>query len=662
MQIKSLTNKIDGQIYTGEYIEHDQYTSVHYYGRDSKNEKCEWVIERAIPYFYKDNVDGLIKDRTKVKKVSFNYPKETYQLRNQFKFTYEADIPFTRRMLIDNLDEELYIEPKVVYFDIETNRENEIICLSAMTNDNKEFYEDQDIVPKFLKFIQGYDIITSWTDFDLNILEKYTKIPSDIYYLDLMLAFKNLWKEPIKNYKLETVAPLVGLEKINIKPLRPHELNNIELWLYNRRDTEILKELDKKFNIINYFVSLGALCKCELSDTFTATTITDILILRELKNRNLVIKTKQRSDRETYEGAYLYIQPGRYDNVSVWDFASLYPSIIISYNMSFETIDGSGDLRASNGVCFKSNPKGIVPYLCENLLKERRRLKQLYKETNDKKYDLQQRALKVCVNAIYGQFAYPNSRIFNSVIAESITAVGRDVIQYVKNELDRLGYHVIYSDTDSLFIADDTNENTKEVIANIVDTYAKENGINRYLSMDFEGRWDRIFLKAKKHYIMFKEPDIYKIRGLGIVRGDTSQFQKDIEDYVMKSLLNDVKKTDMIRNVSAMISNIEKYDLEYIGFPRGIDKEKAYKVTTQSHRALDYTKKYLGDVDYEDSFLILYIRRVPAGLPSTDVLAIPSDRSKLKGFVIDYETMITKSIERVRPYITASLNDFLEEN
>ena len=111
-----------------------------------------------------------------------------------------------------------------------------------------------------------------------------------------------------------------------------------------------------------------------------------------------------------------------------------------------------------------------------------------------------------------------------------------------------------------------------------------------------------------------------------------------------------------------MISNIEKYDLEYIGFPRGVKKDKVYKVVTQSHRALDYTNKYLGGVDYEDSFLILYIKRTPSNLPDTDVLAIPLDKSKLEGFEIDYDTMVKKSIERVKPFITVSLNDFLEEN
>lgn len=664
MQIKNLTNVIDGQIYKGEYIEYEnQYTSVYYYGRDSKGEKCKWVIEKAIPYFYVDNVDGLIKDKSEVKRIEYTYPRETYQLRNHYKYTYEADVPFTRRMLIDNLDKELYIEPKVVYFDIETNRNDEIICLSAMTNDDKEFYEEgPNIVSKFIEFIQDYDIITSWTDFDIKILEKYINIPSDICYIDLMMAFKNLWKDPIKNYKLETVAPLVGLEKINIKPMRPEELNKVELWLYNRRDTEILKELDKKYNIINYFASLGSFCGCELSDVFTSTSLIDILVLRELKHRNLVMRTKQFSKREEYEGAYTFVQPGRYENVSVWDFTSLYPSIIISYNISFETLDSSGNLKTSNGICFKEEPKGIIPSLCENLLEERKRLKKLYKETNDVKYDLQQKAIKVCVNAIYGQFAYPNSRIFNSVIAESITAVGRDVIQYVKEELTKLGYNVVYSDTDSLFIANDKDENTKEVIDKIIDSYAKEYNINSYLRMDFEGKWDKAFLKAKKHYILFKEPDIYKIRGLGIVRGDTSQFQKDIEEYIMKSLLDDVKKIDMVKKVSEMISNIEKYDLEYIGFPRGVKKDKVYKVVTQSHRALDYTNKYLGGVDYEDSFLILYIKRTPSNLPDTDVLAIPLDKSKLEGFEIDYDTMVKKSIERVKPFITVSLNDFLEEN
>lgn len=657
MQSLRLDKEINGQIYHGKYEYTGDKLTTYFYGRDEDDNKVCWYVDDHKPYFYVSNNDGLVKNLEELSKVEFNDPKEYNKLKYKYPYHYEADVSYTQRVLIDKLHDEKLVYPKVVYFDIETNDKMDIISISAMTNDNKEFYNTS--IDGFVDFIRDYDIITSWSDFDKKVLDKYVEIP-EVYYFDLLKAFRYLWKKPIRNFKLETVAKIIGMEKIPIKPLLPQDLNSTELWIYNRTDTEIIKELDKKFNIINYYVALAYICKSEIEDTFNTTSVVDVLLLRELRNRNKAIRSKRYYERDSYEGAYVYAKPGRYENVTVWDFSSLYPSIMISYNMSFDTIDACGNIEVGN-VHFKSDEKGLIPIILTDLRNKRLEAKRIYKETKDEKYNIKQQGLKTIINGIYGQFGYPQSRFYNPVIASSVTKVGRSIIQYVQSRMNEFGFEVVYADTDSLFIQGG-DEGLSVLIDSVIDEFAMKNNLKDHLfNMEFEGVWDKCYIKSKKQYILYNEKEnILKPVGLGIVRGDTSKLQKDIELLVMKGLLNNKSKLEIHSEVSNILSKIQEYDLEYIGFPKKVFKDKEYKVKTISHRALEYTNKYLGGVDNDEDFLLLYIKSVPLGYEDTDVLAVPSDKSKLDGFKIDYDLMSTKSIQRIKDLILISLNDFEE--
>lgn len=659
---------IDGQIYHGSYVIENRKTIVTFYGR-TKSGKKNWVIDDFKPYFYftENDKDDFCIDISKTKKLECAFPFEVIGLRTN-KNSYEADIPFTRRVLMDVLESEVYISPKIVYFDLETSRKKDkIISCSAYTNDDKIFYkvgEEADITSEFIKFIKDYDIITSWSDFDKKELDrKNIKLPQDILYLDLLKLFRKLWHHPIQNRKLKTVAKLVNLDKINIYPKLPEDLNESELQVYNMRDSEILKVLDEKLNIIDYFTLLASKVGCEIEDTITSSVVDDILILKECRKQKKTLKTKlytEKSKKEGYQGAYVFANSGLYEHVIVYDFSSLYPSIIISANISFDTFDINGQVELENGTKFTTDKVGILPLILKRMINERQKLKEQFKLTDDKKYDIQQYGLKTSViNALYGMLGFSGSRIYNPVLAEAVTLVGRNMIKYVKDYLENLGFQVIYGDTDSLFVvtATDIENEINEIIKNYVET---QKLVNQF-KVEKQDTYDKVYIKKKKNYILFKEPDIYLTKGLGMIRGDTSDFQKELEFMVMKDLLRGVPKKELALKASHMLVDVENQSLDYLGFPKKINLSKTYKVKTMASRAVDYTKKYIGNVEYEDDFKVLPIRRVPQNLPKTDVIALPLDLKTVENFEFDYDTIAQKSISRIKSLITLELSDFFDD-
>ena len=180
--------------------------------------------------------------------------------------------------------------------------------------------------------------------------------------------------------------------------------------------------------------------------------------------------TAQYRDNESgYEGAYV-MRPaegmGILRNVHVADFASLYPSIIITWNMSLETrkdmpVNGPiapGHARSPlNGVTFEVERDGILPEALRTMIKMR-------KVYNDKKsaeppgtdawksYDRISTAYKVAANSFYGVLGTTNSRFYVRAIAESVTKCGRWLIESTISEARRWKLETVYGDTDSVFV------------------------------------------------------------------------------------------------------------------------------------------------------------------------------------------------------------------
>ena len=170
-----------------------------------------------------------------------------------------------------------------------------------------------------------------------------------------------------------------------------------------------------------------------------------------------------RANAEDNEGGYVR-EPeiGLHENLVQFDFRSLYPSIIISKNISPDVmvlgkVDNEEEYNISpeHGLKFKKQPKGFIPSVIDKILQERFRIKREMKasedETEKKALDVQQQAIKRLANTMYGIYGFPRFRWYSFECAKAITSWGR---QYIKSSIkiaEEYGFYAIYADTDGFY-------------------------------------------------------------------------------------------------------------------------------------------------------------------------------------------------------------------
>lgn len=260
----------------------------------------------------------------------------------------------------------------------------------------------------------------------------------------------------------------------------------------------------------------------------------------------------QKRRRVTYVGGYVKEpEAGLHENIAVIDFASLYPTIVSSFNVSIETLNcdcckGDGYKVPGLSYWFCKKKKGFESEIIKELLLKRwelkKKLKKLKKGTLE--YNIlnaRQFALKTVANASYGYYAFPASKWYSKECAESITALGRDLIKRILKIAEGAGFKPIYCDTDSAFLK--MEHKTKKDVLNFLEKVNKElPGIMRLDLEDFYVRG--IFIPrgvapgtAKKRYALIDERGNLKIRGLEKVRRDWSRVAKETQEEVLRLVL-----------------------------------------------------------------------------------------------------------------------------
>ncbi|MEN4006953.1 MAG: DNA-directed DNA polymerase [Methanobacteriaceae archaeon] len=163
----------------------------------------------------------------------------------------------------------------------------------------------------------------------------------------------------------------------------------------------------------------------------------------------------------TYVGGYVKDpEKGLHENIVSFDFKSLYPSIIISKNISPDTII-TGDSEEEHYTApevphnFRKEPQGFIPSIIGDLLKERAKIKSLMKKTDDtvekRILNVQQEALKTLANSMYGVYGYARFRWYSHECADAVTAWGRDYIKKTMKKAEEYGFKTIYADTDGFY-------------------------------------------------------------------------------------------------------------------------------------------------------------------------------------------------------------------
>ena len=317
-------------------------------------------------------------------------------------------------------------------------------------------------------------------------------------YLDLYKKFTYTNQE---SYRLDYIAQVeLGQKKLDhseFDTFKDFYTNGWQKFVeYNIIDVELVDRLEDKMKLIELALTMAYDAKVNYADVFYQVRMWDNIIYNYLKKRNIVIPPKERSDKdEKYAGAYVKEpKPGRYDWVVSFDLNSLYPHLIMQYNISPETLRETRCASASverilnqetevdsqyatcaNGAQYTKKIRGFLPELMEKMYNERvifkRRMidaKKKYEKTPTPDLVKEiarcnniQMAKKISLNSAYGAIGNQYFRYYKLANAEAITLSGQVSIRWIENKMN--GYinkilgteevdYVIASDTDSIYL------------------------------------------------------------------------------------------------------------------------------------------------------------------------------------------------------------------
>ena len=403
-----------------------------------------------------------------------------------------------------------------------------------------------------------------------------------------------------ENYRLETVAKeLLGKTKLISKDNKVEEIerqfreDKESLAKYNLEDAQLVYQILEKTELIDLVIQRSMLTGMPIDRVNASIASLDSLYIREAIRRKLVVPSGKFSVKErSITGGYVMSsKPGIYDNILVFDFKSLYPSVMMTFNIdpySFREKKEKNCIESPNKAYFK-NEDAIIPQLLESLFKERAKAKQQKKE-------LSSQAIKITMNSMFGSMASPASRFFNMKIANAITHFGQFLIKLTAKKMEEMGYEVIYIDTDSCFLNPKTdskekaNKIGKQIEIEINSFYKKyiKEKYNREskLELEFEKNYIKFLMPkirggeqgAKKRYagILVKDgKEIIDFVGLESARRDwteaSKKFQlelldrifhkKEVSEYVKKFVkeLQDGKHDDLLIYRKAISKDLKEY-------------------------------------------------------------------------------------------------------
>lgn len=284
-------------------------------------------------------------------------------------------------------------------------------------------------------------------------------------------------------------------------------------------------------------------------------------LMREAYKRGELVPSREERGEETYEGAIvLEPKPGIHGNVAVLDFASMYPNIMVKYNVGPDTLikpgedyEGEVNIAPEVGHKFRVDPPGFFKKTLERFLKWRKEIKKAMEKTpkDSPEYrllDERQKAIKVLANASYGYMGWLSARWYCRECAEAVTAWGRNLIKSAIKKARELGLNVIYGDTDSLFVSYEPSK-IEALISYVEGELGFDIKVDKVYSKVF-------FTEAKKRYVGLTIEGKIDVVGFEAVRGDWSDLAKDTQATVAELVLKTgctSKAVEYVRDVIRML-------------------------------------------------------------------------------------------------------------
>ena len=331
--------------------------------------------------------------------------------------------------------------------------------------------------------------------------KNYAYDVSGINILDYLDLYRKFTYSNQESYRLDHIAFVeLGQRKLDHSEYENFKDFYTSDWQkfieYNIQDVELIDRLEDKMKLLELAITMSYDAKVNFEDVYSQVRMWDTMIYNYLADKNIVPPPRKGARKdEKYAGAYVKEPvPGKYDWVVSFDLNSLYPLLIMQYNISPETlwetrhpsanvdkllnqeIDLSGDFAVcANGAQYRKDKKGFLPEMMEKIYTERvvykKRMIQAKKdyekspskqlEKDISKFNNIQMARKIQLNSAYGAVGNQYFRYYNLLNAEAITLSGQVSIRWIENKMNQKMNkilktedvdYVIASDTDSIYL------------------------------------------------------------------------------------------------------------------------------------------------------------------------------------------------------------------
>jgi DNA polymerase II len=343
---------------------------------------------------------------------------------------------------------------------------------------------------------------------------------------------------------------------------------------YARTDARLAFQIPQRLNLIQLAFARSQLTGMTPDRVAASIASFDFLYLTELERRKIVAPTVSGNDSRVHAaqqgGHVLEPRTGLHDNVWVFDFKSLYPSIIRTFNidpLSYVAVPGPDDeLIEVPGGAFRRSP-AILPRMLDELFPRR----EAAKKARD---DVASNAIKILMNSFYGVLGTSACRFFNPALANSITGTGRELLLWSKRWFEAAGFDVLYGDTDSLFVHSRAEKpeaavvQARELVAALNDelvSYIEQRWrVRSRLELEFEKLYLKLFLPRARHstrgaskryagLLYDSGADNVEFVGMEVVRRDWTELAKQVQRELYQRLFTgqrvDSYLADVVRQV-----------------------------------------------------------------------------------------------------------------
>ena len=507
------------------------------------------------------------------------------------------------------------------------------------------------------------------------------------------------------NWKLNTIAEevLINEDMTKMKKVTWRDwLDNFKGFIkYGIRDVEIIKKVDNKIEALLAYIHIQMNANVSnLTYSLYKSEIVDYKLITDHSDK-YQFPVKMHNTKIKYKAAITLqpTDPGLHENIVLLDYASLYPTVTVAFNISPETYIVSqkeaeaGKLTIEEIISDLNKQKipyidtgydddligkryiflaqtsqfGILPTTLRTMYKDRKNIKEEMKKHTPGSYeytrlDKKQASLKIILNSSYGAMAFTSYRLYKPECSDAITFFARKALLFAIQKFEAIGYKVLYGDTDSIFLLnknntiDKVNSDVTTFNNSLLEEFVKQYNPNitpEYMLMEIE--YEKLFRYIyfgnvkKRYYGIDAKTNKSYVRGMNIIRKDAPKKIKILLNKLADQAVSGLFNTELLQSLREMLP---KLDYKDVGVNKNFSKPfDQYKNVSQHVKASIWTNEVLNtNILWTDNPLLFYITepnktkkemQIACCLKEEDLYLI-NEKSDL--FNIDYDMLFDKQI------------------